>query len=114
MLMELFIKLNALLQEVECFVNSPKRAEGSVLLEEVTTCRNVEDVSESFVDTPVLHNLACINSLLTLCVHLSRTNQVLWSNCINIKYPQNHVKPGYAWFLEIAFMGICVCTPLRP
>ena len=94
MLIGLFMKLNTLLQEVQCFVDSPKCAEGSVLLEEVTACRNVEDVSESFVDTPVLHNLACINSLLTLCVHLSRTNQVLWSNCIYIKYPQNLFKPG--------------------
>lgn len=76
---ELFKKLNGLLQAVECFVNSPKCADGSVLLEEVTTCRSVEDVSESYVDTPVLHNLACLNSLLTLCVHLSRTNQVLLS-----------------------------------
>ena len=74
---ELFSKLNVLLQDVECFVNSPKCAEGSVLLEEVTTCRSVEDVSESYVDTPVLHKLARLNSLLTLCVHLSRTNQVL-------------------------------------
>ena len=76
-MMELFKKLNTLLQNVECFVNSPKSAEGSVLLEEVTTCSSVEDVSESYIDTPVLHNLACLNSLLTLCVQLSRTNQVL-------------------------------------
>ena len=80
----LFTKLNQLLQAVECFVNSPKNAEGSVLLEEVTTCRSVEDVSESYVDTPVLHNLACLNSLLTLCVHLTRTSQVQWSNCIQL------------------------------
>ena len=76
-MMGLFKKINALLQNVESFVNSPKSAEGSVLLEEVTTCRSVEDVSESYVDTPVLHDLACLNSLLTLCVQLSRTNQVL-------------------------------------
>ena len=80
---ELFKKLSGLLQAVECFVNSPKCADGSVLLEEVTTCRSVEDVSESYVDTPVLHNLACLNSLLTLCVHLSRTNQVLFNSNIH-------------------------------
>ena len=77
MITEIFKKLNSLLQAVECFINSPNCAEGSVLLEEVTTCRSVEDVSESYVDTPVLHNLACLNSVLTLCVHLGKTNQVV-------------------------------------
>ena len=68
-----------LLKSLEVFLDSPRRASGSVLLEEAGPHCKSPMLVHSPSRTPILHKLAAVNSFIQLFIDLSKASHVGYS-----------------------------------